>query len=163
MLRSGGKRPSPPHLVSLANDKRGVSEAIAALLMMVIAIAAGTMLYAYSATTFGTAYSQFNDRTSTNEDRAKERFAVLSIWSRQSPDQVNVTVINYGEIDLALDAAYVNGTPVQQFLGGKGQTVNSAKLVNLWFTCPIPIVRGRTYVLIIVSMRGTTIETPWKA
>ena len=160
MSGSGGKRPSLHHL---ANDRRGISEAIAALLMMVIAIAAGTMLYAYSATTFGTAYSQFSDRTSTNEDMAKERFALLSIWSRQSPDQVNATVINCGEIDIVLDAAYIDGTPVQSFLGGRGQSVSPAQLVNLWFTCPITIVRGRTYVLIIVSKRGTTVETTWKA
>jgi len=155
MSGSGGKRPSQHHL---ANDRRGVSEAIAALLMMVIAIAAGTMLYAYSATTFGTAYSQFSDRTSTNEDMAKERFAVLSIWS--STNQVNATVMNYGEIDIMLDAAYLNGIRV---LSSGQLKLSSGQLISLKFTSGTAIQQGKTYVLIIVSKRGTTVATSWKA
>lgn len=153
MSGSGGKRPSQHHL---ASDRRGVSEAIAALLMMVIAIAAGTMLYAYSATTFGTAYSQFSDRTNTNEDMAKERFAVLSIWS--STNQVNATVMNYGEIDLMIDAAYLNGTRV---LSSVQLKLSSGQLIGLKFASTIQ--QGKTYVLIIVSKRGTTVATSWKA
>jgi len=124
--------------------------------MMVIAIAAGTMLYAYSATTFGTAYSQFSDRTSTNEDMAKERFAVLSIWT--STNQVNATVMNYGEIDLMIDAAYLNGTRV---LSAVQLKLSSGQLISLKFTSTIQ--QGKTYVLIIVSKRGTTVATSWKA
>jgi len=126
--------------------------------MMVIAIAAGTMLYAYSATTFGTAYSQFNDRTSTNEDMAKERFTVLSIWSSIASNLVNATLMNYGEIDLMIDAAYLNGTPV---LSSGQLMLSSGQLVSLKFTSTIQ--QGKTYVLIIASKRGTTVETSWKA
>jgi len=155
--------PSSHRLARLACDRRGVSEAISALLMMLIAIAAGTMLYSYSARSFGIAYSQFNNHISTDEQIAEERFSVLYVWSSQSNNQVNATVMNYGEVDLVIAAAYVNRTQVTQFQGGMGVSVGLAQIVNLKFTSPITITRGLTYILIVATRRGTTFATSWKA
>jgi archaellum component FlaF (FlaF/FlaG flagellin family) len=150
-------------LLRIFGDRRGVSETIAALLMLFIATAAGTILYTYSSKTFGIAFEGFKDRTSTYEEIAKERFEIISVWSDESSEKVNVTVMNCGKIDVVLDAAYVNGKPVTQFLAGKGVRVSSAQLVNLEFTSPVDIVRNSTYLLVIVSKRGTTVASPWKA
>jgi archaellum component FlaF (FlaF/FlaG flagellin family) len=150
-------------LLRIFGDRRGVSETIAALLMLFIATAAGTILYTYSSKTFGIAFESFKDRTSTYEEIAKERFKIISVWSDESSEKVNATVMNCGKIDIVLDAAYINGKPVTQFLAGKGVRVSSAQLINLEFTSPVDVVRNSTYLLVIVSERGTTVASPWKA
>jgi len=78
---------------------------------------------------------------------------------------MNVTVLNYGKIELVIDAMYVDGTQVSAltYTDGQGETVLKDNLVSVKFTSPVSIVDGQTYEIAAVSERGSRDVLYWEA
>jgi len=147
---------------SLFHDKRAVSEIVASLIIVLIVSVAGVALYSYSLGAFSSSSSSFQLQTNQREERARERFSIIAVWW-DTVDQLNLTVLNYGKIELAIDAVYINGTPVSSYSSGIGTTVGTEKLISIKFTSPVPIQDGQTYEIIAVSERGSKNVVYWKA
>lgn len=143
-------------------DRHGVSEVVASLTMILIVSIAGTALYSYSMNTFGSSGSSLQLQTDSREEQARERFSIISIWW-DTYNQLNLTVLNHGKIDLAIDAVYIDGTAVTAFVDGKGEMVTIGDIVCVKFTSPITILDGQTYEIIAVSERGSRDVVYWKA
>jgi len=150
---------------SFLHDKRGVSEIVASLIILLIVSVAGTGLYSYSLNAFSSSGSSFLLQTSGRQERARERLLITTVWWDNSTgqDEMNVTILNYGKIDLAVDAVYIDGTPVSSFSSGNGITVVTGKLISVKFTSPVSIQSGETYEIIVVSERGSRDVVYWKA
>lgn len=148
---------------SLFLDKRGVSEIVASLIIVLIVTVAGAGLYAYSLNAFSSSGSSFLLETSGREDRARERLLITTVWWNVTIDYMNVTVLNYGKIEFAIDAVYIDGTQVSAYTSGKGETVAKGSLVSVKFTSPVSIVDGQTYEIVAVSERGSRDVVCWKA
>ena len=115
----------------LRNNK-GVSEIIASLILVLIVTSAGVVAYSYSIGAFSSSTSLFQLDTNQKERQAQERFAIIAVWSNTS-SQLNLTVLNYGQIDLTIDTVYINSTSVAELLGWKEhnhrkRSTNSDKL-----------------------------------
>jgi len=147
---------------SLFRNKRGVSEIIASLILILIVTSAGVIAYSYSIGAFSSFTSLFQLNTKQKEKQTQERFATIAVWSNTS-NQLNLTVLNYGQIDLTIDTVYVNWTSVASYLGGKGTTIGKGALVPISFTSPFEIKSGSTYEIIVVSTRGSKNAINWKA
>jgi len=78
---------------------------------------------------------------------------------------MNVTVLNYGKIEIVIDAVYIDGTqvPTAAHTDGKGETVAKGSLVFVKFTSPVSIVDGQTYEIVAVSERGSRDVVYWEA
>ncbi len=150
-------------LGSLLRDKRGVSEVVASLMMILIVAAAGAILYAYSLTTFSSTGTSFQLQMDRGQERARERLVIVAVWWRDTGNQLNVTVLNYGKIDLAVDAIYIDGTPVTAFSSGQGVTITTDKLGYINFTSPVAIQNGQAYEITVVTERGSRNVDTWKA
>jgi archaellum component FlaF (FlaF/FlaG flagellin family) len=150
---------------SFFRDKRGVSEVVASLIIVLIVSVAGAELYAYSLNAFSSSGSSFLLQTSEREKRAQERLLITTVWWKVTNSYLNVTVLNYGKIELAIDAVYINGRQVSPsaYTDGKGETVATESLVSVKFTSPVSIVNGQTYEIIVVSERGSNDVEYWKA
>ena len=147
---------------SLFRNKRGVSEIIASLILILIVTSAGVIAYSYSIGAFSSSTSLFQLDTKQKEKQTRERFATIAVWSNTS-NQLNLTVLNYGQIDLTIDTVYVNWTSVASYLGGKGTTIGKGALVQISFTSPVAIQSRSTYEIIVVSTRGSKNAINWKA
>jgi hypothetical protein len=147
---------------SFARNKQGVSEIIASVVLILIVSSAGIVAYSYSIGAFSTSTSFFQSDTNLKEQQARERLAIIAIWSKP-PNQLNLTVLNYGQIDLTIDAVYVNSTSVMSYLAGRGTTIAKGGLFQVSFTSPISIQTGFTYNIIAVSTRGSKNAISWKA
>ena len=145
---------------SLFHDKRGVSEIIASLIIVLIVSVAGVALYSYSLGSFSSSSSSFQLRTDQREERARERFQIIAVWWNTA-DQLNLTVLNYGKIELAIDAVYIDGTPVS-IDEGKGTVIVTGEKVHVKFTLT-GLVPGETYEILAVSERGSKNVVYWKA
>jgi len=145
---------------SLFHNKRGVSEIIASLILILIVTSAGVAAYSYSIGAFSSFTSLFQLDTKQKEKQAQERFAVVAVWN--SSNQLNLTVLNYGQIDLTLDTVYVNWTSVASYLGGRNTTIGKGALSQISFTSPVAIQSGSTYEIIVVSTRGSKNAINWK-
>lgn len=149
-------------LHALFRDRRGVSEVIASLILVLIVSVAGVVLYAYSLSALGSSSSYFQLQTSKEEEIARERFSIIAIWW-DTASQLNLTVHNYGKIEIAIDAVYVNGTAVSSFWSGRGTVGGAGELVLVRFTSPIAIQSGQKYEILTVSQRGGKDAVYWKA
>jgi len=149
-----------PH--RLFRDKKGVSEIIASLMLLLVVSAAGIVLYAYSLGAFNSSSSAFRLHTSEKEEKARERIVIVAVWWTTG-NQLNLTMLNYGKIELAIDAVYINGTAVSSFTSGKGAVVGVWELVRVKFTPPVSIISGCTYEIIAVSQRGGHSAVYWNA
>lgn len=143
-------------------DKRGVSEVVASLLMILIVSVAGAFLYSYSMEEFGSSWSSFALQTDKRKEQARERFSVIAVWW-DNGNQLNLTILNYGMVELAIDAVYIDGTAVSAFMSGRGQTVTREGIVSVRFSSPIVILDGQTYEIAAVSERGSRDVVYWKA
>jgi len=146
---------------SLFRNKRGVSEIIASLMLVLIVTSAGVIAYSYSIGAFSSFTSLFQLNTNQKEKQAQERLAVVAVWN--SSNQLNLTVLNYGQIDLTIDTVYINWTSVASYLGGRGTTIGKGVLIQISFTSPVTIQSGSTYEIIVVSTRGSKNAVNWKA
>jgi flagellin-like protein len=146
---------------SLFRNKRGVSEIIASVVLILIVSSAGIVAYSYSIGAFSSTTSLFQLDTNMKENQAQERFAVVAVWN--SSNQLNLTVLNYGQIDVAIDAVYVNWTLVADYVAGRGTTIGNGALVQVSFISPVSIQSGSTYDIVTVSKRGSKNAIDWKA
>ena len=146
---------------SLFRNKRGVSEIIASVVLILIVSSAGIVAYSYSIGAFSSTTSLFQLDTNMKENQAQERFAVVAVWN--SSNQLNLTVLNYGQIDVAIDAVYVNWTLVADYVAGRGTTIGNGALVQVSFISPVSIQSGSTYNIVTVSKRGSKNAIDWKA
>ncbi len=147
---------------SFVHSKRGVSEIIASLILILIVSSAGVVAYSYSIGAFSSSTSIYQLDTNLKEKQAQERFAIIAVWSNTS-NQLNLTVLNYGQIDLTIDAVYINWASVTNYLAGRGTTIGNGALIQVSFTSPVSIQSGSTYSIVAVSTRGSKNAINWKA
>lgn len=147
---------------SLLRDRRGVSEVVASLIMILIVSIVGAALYSNSVNMFGASSSSFLVQMERREESARERFSIVAVWW-DNDNQLNLTILNYGKIDLAIDAVYIDGTAVTTFVSGRGTTVTRKDIVPVKVNSPFTIQDGQTYELVVVSERGSRDVVYWKA
>ena len=147
---------------SLFRDRRGVSEIIASLILVLIVTAAGTVAYSMSLSSFSQSSSLFQLQTGQREEQARERFLIIRVRNTMMVDQLNLTILNYGELEVTIDSAYVEGTKVVD-LTGKGVIVGKEQLTTVQFISPVSIQSGVTYEILVVSSRGGKNAVFWKA
>ena len=147
---------------SLFRNKHGVSEIIASLILILIVSAAGVLAYSISLATFSSSTSHFQLQTGLREEKARERFSIISVRNTTMVNQLNLTIFNYGEIEVTIDSAYIEGTKVND-LTGKGVIVGKEQLTTVQFISPVSIQSGVTYEILVVSSRGGKNAVFWKA
>lgn len=150
---------------SFFRDKRGVSEVVSSLMMILLVATAGTILYAYSTSTLSSSGSSFQQATAKKEELARERLLITTVWWNISTEYMNVTVLNYGKIELSIDAVYIDGTQVSAatYTDGRGETIGKGSIVSVKFTSPVSLTDGQTYEIITVTERGSRDVVYWEA
>ena len=141
---------------------RGVSEVVASLILLLIVTTLGTFLYSYTLTTTGLQQRYLESQTRLETERAEERFRVVSVlWL--GDDKLNVTILNYGLIDVTIADVYVNGVRVSTYYGGRGEEIYTSEMGWVCFESPIPVEEGSSYEITIVSERGVTYAYLWES
>jgi flagellin-like protein len=146
---------------SFLRNNRGISEIIASLLLLLIVSVAGAALYSFSLSAFSSSSSTFQQQTIQREEQARERFQITAVWWN-TVNQLNLTILNYGKIDIAVDAVYINGTPAS-ISSGRGATVGTGELVSVKLAFSVLIQDGQTCEIVAVSERGSKNAVYWKA
>jgi flagellin-like protein len=146
---------------SFSRNNRGISEIIASLLLLLIVSVAGAALSSFSLSAFSSSSSTFQQQIDQREEQARERFQITAVWWN-TVNQLNLTILNYGKIDIAVDAVYINGTPAS-ISSGRGATVGTGELVTVKLAFSVLIQDGQTYEIVAVSERGSKNAAYWKA
>ncbi|MBD3172282.1 hypothetical protein GF326_07405 [Candidatus Bathyarchaeota archaeon] len=95
--------------------------------------------------------------------QTRERFNVPAVWCDQSSNLFNITVYNFGEIDLRISDIYINGIRVTSYSSGRDTKILTGSLQQVVFNSPVSISNGEEYRIRIVSNRGVVRVFDWKA
>lgn len=146
----------------LLRNKKGVSEVIASLILIFIVTVAGVAIYTYSVSSFSSSSSFFQQQAQNDQAQVKERFSITRVWYNP-PNQLNLTIFNHGEIDITINAVYLNGTPVTQYLTQKASQIAVDELFWLELVSPISLQSGSTAEILVVTQRGGKSTVLWQA
>ena len=143
--------------------RRGVSEIIATIILIMIVSIAGTLLFAYSSNYIQDLNDQYQRNNQITIGTAQERFTVTTVWWSGLDDFLNITVYNYGQNDIQITDVYVDGVQVSTYSFGRDTLILTEKLLQIGFTSPVAIVEGVEYRITIVSKRGVSEIVYWEA
>lgn len=142
--------------------RRGVSEIIASLLVLMIVSVLGTILYTYSLNISQLQQDKLIRDTSLSTGKAQERFQVIGVWYRQSNDIMNLTVLNYGKQELFVSDVYIDGVRVSNHISGFDVEIFSEDIGQIIFVTPSSLSSGIQHEIEIVSIRGVTLLHLWE-
>ncbi len=131
-------------------EYRGISTFIATLLLMVLAVAAGAIIYAYTMGYLGGLGSSTTPGT-------------LSLDSAKAEDdngklKITAYVRNIGKGSVTLDKAYVDGTQIDI-----DKTINEGAVEEITISTNIDYKSGKTYEVKLVATDGTNLVFTVKA
>lgn len=143
--------------------RRGVSEIISTVIIILIVSVAGSLLFTYSSGQFQEQQSRAVTENKLSTDQAQERFRITAVWWNGNDDLLNITVYNYGVLDIEISDIYIDGTRVQTYLFGRNELILTDKYLRVAFTSPVTIITGETYSINIVSSNGVKKVGNWEA
>ena len=132
-------------------NKLGVSPVIAVLLLVVIAVIAGTLLYVWLTGYMGTLQTE----AGTEQLKEKIKIEAVTYESSDTTHKVTVYVRNIGDIKVSLKAVYLynaSGTVVATDTN-ENTELDSGNVgtVDVTYT----LSSGKTYTVKVVTKRGT--------
>ena len=143
--------------------RRGVSEIIATIILIMIVSIAGTMLFAYSSNYIQSLNDQYQRNTEITTGTAQERFTITTVWWSGTDNFLNLTIYNYGQNDIQITDVYIDGVQVDTYSFGRNTVILTEKIIQLGVTSPVTIVDGVEYKITIVSKRGVSEIVYWEA
>ena len=98
-----------------------------------------------------------------NSERAKERWKVLLVEWNGYDDLLNVSMYNFGKINLNIVDVYINGFRVDSYQSIFPIVIVSSKVGEVSFTSPTTVTNDEFYEIIIVSQRGISCVYHWES
>ena len=143
--------------------KRGVSEIIASLVVLLIVSILGTSIYSFSLSVMKSQNDNLQSSMSVEGERIQERMKLLSVVWNGMDDILNISLFNYGEIDLKIADVYVNGLQVETYHSGQFQKITNLEVDTISFTSPHSLSPNNLYQIVIVSERGVSYIKSWES
>jgi len=93
-------------------SRRGVSEIVASLIMLIIVSTMGVMLYNLSMSNISSQQNSLISDTDFSKTVAQERFEIITAkgFNKNSESYLNVTFYNYGQIDVNIIDVYIKSS-----------------------------------------------------
>jgi len=142
--------------------KRAVSEVISSLILLMIVSVLGTYLYTYTLNSTGFQRNIIEGDIERKSERAQEKFSVTAVWYNNISDLMNLTILNFGRLDIKIAAIYINDERVTDYFSGFETTIVTSDLKSVSFTPPLSISQGALYEIVVVSKRGISHVFYWK-
>jgi hypothetical protein len=137
--------------------RRGVSEIVSSLIVLLIVSIMGVSLYNYSYALSWEKTQYYIDEVEFDIRQSKEKFKIISVIKLPS-NQLNVTYFNFGSIEISVSAAYIDEIQVTEYQEGLGINISSFHLGYIIFTSPIAIQSDQSIDVILVTKRGVSNE-----
>ena len=143
--------------------RRGVSEIISTIILILIVSIAGSLLFAYSAGFFQGQQDSVLRENELSVNQAEERFKVTVVSWNGVDNDLDITVYNYVLDDIEISDIYINGVRVQTYTSGRNEVILTEKIRRIIFTSPVTIISGEGYTINIVSSNGVSKTNNWEA
>jgi len=143
--------------------RRGVSEIISTIIIILIVSVSGSLLFVYSSGFFQEQQDSILRENELSVNQAEERFRISTVLWNGVDDDLNIAVYSYGKADLAINDIYIDGVRVQTYTSGRNDVIRTDKIKRIIFTSPVTITLGESYTINIVSSNGVSEIDNWEA
>lgn len=140
-------------------DRRGVSEIVAGMILLMIVSILGILLYNIMVNTTSFQTNELRDRYQEESERVREKFTVLYAWKESN--NVILKVLNYGELDVNITDCYFNGTR-ETGASGLNQKISTNEKIEISFDPDINPTTGNIYKIKVASNKGNTYTYLWE-
>ena len=168
----------------MKRGRRGLSEVIAAMVILLISVLLGTLFFAFGSAALDLTQSGFIQQTALSRDRLEERITVTSIFNvtEGANNTLYIAVFNYGKRGAELETVFVGsdsltayefGASVNNFtvcepdnrsICNLSNLVNVRELVWIFIEDPLGgLTSGTTYRVVVATARGNSFELLFKA
>ena len=130
------------------NTRRGVSEILAVMIVLMVSLIASVSIYNLAITSFNRYADDYSYQVDSAQQRIEERFTVVSIYELDE-DNLKAHIYNYGSRDIVIDSIYIEG---QQYSADNLQ-ISSGEIVDLVIPTSL---RGN---IVLVTKGGSRYET----
>ncbi|MCQ5340460.1 MAG: hypothetical protein NO483_01920 [Candidatus Methanomethylicia archaeon] len=136
--------------------KKGISEIVAILVMLLIVSSIGVIIYTYATGYFSLMSSAITERSKLDINTIKEKFVVVDVIINKSNNtEICAAVYNYGKTSIILKSMFINGTKAitneEEILPGEFKWFNGT--INM-------VIPSNTIInLKVVSSLGNYYET----
>jgi len=148
--------------MAMTSRSRAVSEVVASIILLLIVSVLGTFLYSYTLNATRFQQDILQGEVRMEAERAQERFKVIAVWWSGGGGILNLTVLNYGRLDIKIVDIYVNGERVTDYHSSHGEVIYTSSWRRISFTSPVPISAGVLYEIVVVSNRGVSNVHSWE-
>jgi archaellum component FlaF (FlaF/FlaG flagellin family) len=136
--------------------KKGISEIIAILVMLLIVSSIGVIIYTYATGYFSLMSSAITERSKLDINTINEKFVVVDVIINKSNNtEICTAVYNYGKTSIILKSMFINGTKAitneEEIFPGEFKWFNG--------TINMVIPSNTTINLKVVSSLGNYYET----
>jgi hypothetical protein len=138
-------------------SRRGVSEIVASLIVLLIVSVMGVMLYNLSLSTMGSQQDALTFNTNFSKTIAQQRFEIITVtkFEKDGGSYLNVTFYNYGPVEIKITDIYISNStgiahyrlPVQANESGQLFTPSPNLITNNGKLLPSRI----SYIIVDVS------------
>jgi archaellum component FlaF (FlaF/FlaG flagellin family) len=143
----------------MIGKRRAVSNIVSTVIILLIVSVTGGYLYTYSTEYFQKENNRFMDENQLRIDQKKELFKIVNIWDKN--DFLNLTIYNYGDIEVTISDVYVDGIRVNKYMFGRYIEIYFNQLHEIGFYSPIELSENQVYEIKVVTTRGIMNHDYW--
>jgi hypothetical protein len=143
--------------------RRGLSEIIASLTVLIIVSVLGVMLYSISTGAMSEQQNNLLSRISFEEGKARERFEIVGVEYFNS-SSIKLWLLNYSNdntLKVTISQVYIND--IQELITAETRTIEKNIVSTIMVTLRDHKVftSGRSYNILVVSERGVGNACTW--
>ena len=143
-------------------SKKGVSEVVASLVVLLIVSILGTSIYSVSVTTMQKQRDAIKWTSNIESKKYMEKIRTLYVNWNSTDDELEIYFLNYGNIVINIADIYLNGFRVLNYIEGRNVPVQTSDIDTIKIELPITITTGELYEVIIVTGRGVSHVYNWQ-
>lgn len=146
----------------MCKSKKGVSEVVASLVVLLIISILGTSIYSVSVTTMQKQRDAIKWTSNIESEKYMEKIRTLYVNWNSTGDELEIYFLNYGNIVINIADIYLNGFRVLNYIEGRNVPVQTSDIDTIKIELPITITTGELYEVIIVTGRGVSHVYNWQ-
>ncbi|NIM44835.1 MAG: hypothetical protein GTN80_03225 [Nitrososphaeria archaeon] len=144
------------------SERKGVSEVVSSLLVLIIAISIGIGLFSFGMSVFGSNQSSFVSRTELRKEILLERFVDAGGYYNASDNALEFVILNYGMKEVTIASIYVNNEVIDEPLEKPRFLPDGDPLIKVhgmkWVRVEVPPDASEPFTVVVVSERGNSVE-----
>jgi archaellum component FlaF (FlaF/FlaG flagellin family) len=143
-------------------SKKGVSEVVASLIVLLIISVLGTSIYSASVTMMQKQRDTMKWTTNIESEKYMEKIRILNVNWNSTIDGLKIFFLNHGNIVINVADIYLNGFRVLTYIEGRNVPIQISDIHIIKIESPITIAIGEFYEITVVTGRGVSHVYNWK-